>query len=68
MAEQFELGEVITPDVCTDMNISTKVPEEVRSKFFDYFSRLSPFQLKSIVHQPTDFIKVNFPLTQINKS
>ena len=59
MAEQFELGEALTPDVCTDMNISTKIPEEVRSKFFDYFSRLSPFQLKSIVHQPKDFIKVH---------
>ena len=58
MAEKFEFGEALTPDVCKDMNISTRVPELVRSKFFNYFSKLSPFQLKSIVHQPKDFIKV----------
>ena len=60
MAESFELGKAITPDVCKDMKISTRVPEVVRMKFFNYFSKLTPLELKSIVHQPKDFIKVNF--------
>ena len=58
MAEHFEFGEAITPDVCTDMHISTKVPELVRMKFFNYFSKLTSTELKSIAHQPKDLIKV----------
>ena len=58
MAERFEFGKGITPDVCTDMHISTKVPEIVRMKFFNYFSKLTPSEMKSIVHQPRDLIKV----------
>ena len=48
-AEHFELGEAVTPDVCKDMKISTRVPEIVRLKFFNYFSKLTPFEIKSIV-------------------
>ena len=68
MAEHFELGEAVTPDVCKDMEISTRVPEIVRLKFFNYFSKLTPFEIKSVVHQPKDFIKVSFLHTHKKKS
>ena len=58
MADSFEFGDVVTPDMCTDMNISTTVPEEVRMKFFKYLSTVQVPEIESIAHQPSTFIKV----------
>ena len=58
MADSFEFGDVVTPDMCTDMNISTTVPEEVRMKFFRYLSKVQMPEIEDIAHQPSTFIKV----------
>ena len=58
MAESFEFGGAVTPDMCRDMNISTTVPEEVRMKFFKYLSKMQTPEIEDIAHQPSTFIKV----------
>ena len=58
MAESFEVGNAVTPDMCTDMSMSTIVPEEVRMKFFHYLSKVKRPEITAITHQPRDLIKV----------